>query len=99
MANDNGMVETNPMRRVHKLREEPAREPYLTDEEERRLFAVLVGKARSHPPDRRRGFANWNATARNPGLEMGTRGLRSEIDLRSSHQDGKTTKNSDEQAC
>ena len=44
MAYDNGLVETNPMRRVHKLREAPARERYLTDEEERRLFAVLVGR-------------------------------------------------------
>lgn len=35
------------MRRVHKLREAPARERYLTDEEERRLFAVLVGR-RAH---------------------------------------------------
>jgi integrase len=47
MAYDNGLVETNPMRRVHKLREAPAREPYLTDEEEKRLFAVLVGR-RTH---------------------------------------------------
>jgi integrase len=47
MAYDNGLVETNPMRRVHKLREAPARERYLTDEEERRLFAVLIGR-RAH---------------------------------------------------
>ena len=47
MAYDNGLVETNPMRRVHKLREAPARERYLIDEEERRLFAVLVGR-RAH---------------------------------------------------
>ncbi|HEY8227438.1 MAG TPA: site-specific integrase [Pyrinomonadaceae bacterium] len=47
MAYDNGLVETNPMRRVHKLREAPARERYLTDEEEKRLFAVLVGR-RTH---------------------------------------------------
>jgi hypothetical protein len=43
MAYDNGLVETNPMRRVHKLREAPARERYLTDEEEKSLFAILVG--------------------------------------------------------
>jgi integrase len=47
MAYDNGLVETNPMRRVHKLREAPARERYLTDDEEKRLFAVLVGR-RAH---------------------------------------------------
>jgi integrase len=32
------------MRRVHKLREALARERYLTDDEEKRLFAVLVGR-------------------------------------------------------
>ena len=47
MAYDNGLVEMNPMRRVHKLREAPGRERYLTDDEERRLFAVLVGR-RAH---------------------------------------------------
>ena len=47
MAYNNGLVETNPMRRVHKLRETPARERYLTEDEEERLFAVLVGK-RAH---------------------------------------------------
>ena len=47
MAYDNGLVETNPMRRVHKLREAPARERYLTDEEETRLLSVLVGR-RAH---------------------------------------------------
>src|ERR1051326_5093043 len=47
MAYDNGLVETNPMRRVHKFREGPARERYLTDEEERRLLEVLVGR-RAH---------------------------------------------------
>ena len=47
MAYDNGLVETNPMRRVHKLRESPSRERYLTDEEEKRFFAVLVGR-RAH---------------------------------------------------
>src|SRR5688572_8277620 len=47
MAYDNGLVETNPMRRVHKLREAPARERYLTDDEETRLFSVLVGR-RAH---------------------------------------------------
>lgn len=35
------------MRRVHKLRGAPARERYLTNEEETRLFAVLVGR-RAH---------------------------------------------------
>ena len=43
MAYDNGLVETNPMRRVRKLREAPARERYLTDDEEKRLFEALVG--------------------------------------------------------
>jgi integrase len=47
IAYDNGLVETNPMRRVHKLREAPARERYLTDEEEKSLFAILVGR-RAH---------------------------------------------------
>jgi len=47
MAYDNGLVETNQMRRVHKLREAPGRERYLTDEEEKRLFAILVGR-RAH---------------------------------------------------
>ena len=47
MAYDNGLVETNPMRRVHKLREAPARERYLTNEEEKSLFAILVGR-RAH---------------------------------------------------
>ncbi|MBA2526897.1 MAG: site-specific integrase [Pyrinomonadaceae bacterium] len=47
MAYDNGLVETNPMRRVHRLREAPARERYLTDEEEKKLFAILVGR-RAH---------------------------------------------------
>jgi integrase len=47
MAYDNGLVETNPMRRVHKLREAPARERYLTDDEEKQLFAVLIGR-RAH---------------------------------------------------
>ena len=48
MAYDNGLVETNPMLRVHKLREAPARKRYLTEEEqERRLFAVLDGR-RAH---------------------------------------------------
>ena len=47
MAYDNGLVETNPMRRVHKLREAPARERYLTDDEEKQLFAVLIGR-RTH---------------------------------------------------
>ena len=45
MAYDNGLVETNPMRRVHRLREAPARERSLTDdEEEKRLFEILVGR-------------------------------------------------------
>jgi site-specific recombinase XerD len=57
MAYDNGLVETNPMRRVHKLRESPARERYLTDEEEKRLFAVLVGTRIHIRPIRRRSFA------------------------------------------
>jgi integrase len=35
------------MRRVHKLREAPARERYLTDKEEKSLFAILVGR-RAH---------------------------------------------------
>ncbi len=47
MAYDNGLVETNPMRRVHKLREAPGRERYLTDEEEKSLLAILVGR-RAH---------------------------------------------------
>ena len=47
LAYDNGLVETNPMRRVHKLREAPGRERYLTDDEEKRLFEVLSGR-RAH---------------------------------------------------
>src|SRR5215211_883361 len=49
MAYDNGLVETNPMRRVHKLREAPARERYLTDDEEKRLFAVVSRRAHLPP--------------------------------------------------
>ena len=35
------------MRRVRRLREDPARERYLTDDEEKRLFEILVGR-RAH---------------------------------------------------
>src|SRR5215212_4314917 len=97
MAYDNGLVETNPMRRVHKLREAPGRERYLTDEEEK-TFRSSHWQTRSSSPDRRRRFANGNASRRNPGLEMGARGLRSEDDLRRPYQDRMTTQDSREQA-
>ncbi len=44
MAYDNGLVETNPVRRVRRLREDPARERYLTDDEEKRVFETLVDR-------------------------------------------------------
>lgn len=44
MAYDNGLVDTNPVRRVHRLREAPARERYLTDDEEKRLLEILAGR-------------------------------------------------------
>ena len=44
MAYDNGLVETNPVRRVRRLREDPARERYLTDDEEKRIFEALVDR-------------------------------------------------------
>jgi site-specific recombinase XerD len=91
MAYDNGLVETNPMRRVHKLREAPARERYLTDEEEKSLFAILVGEARSHPPDRGRRSANWHAARGNPELEMGERRFRARHDLCCSHKNRPTS--------
>jgi len=98
MAYDNGLVEMNPMRRVHKLREAPARERYLTDEEERRRFRSSRWQTRSPSFDRRRSFADGNAARRNPGLEMGARGLRAEDALRRPYQDGTTTADSDEQS-
>jgi|SRR5215212_6163413 len=97
MAYDNGLVETNPMRRVHKLREAPGRERYLTDEEEK-TFRSSHWQTRSSSPDRRRSFANGNETGRNPGLEMGAHRLRSEDDLCRLYQDRKTAADSHEQA-
>ena len=47
MAVDNGIIESNPARKVKKLRLDNMRKRYLTLEEEQRLFAVLTGR-RSH---------------------------------------------------
>ena len=47
MAVDNGIIDSNPARKVKKLRLDNMRKRYLTLEEERRLFAVLTGR-RSH---------------------------------------------------
>jgi hypothetical protein len=68
MATTSGLVETNPMRRVHKLRDTSARERYLTHEEEQRLFAVLVGRHSHLRAIVVVAFANGNAPRRNPGI-------------------------------
>jgi len=47
MALDNGLVESNPVSRVRKLREGGRRERYLTYEEEERLMNALTGR-RAH---------------------------------------------------
>ena len=62
------------MQRVHKLREAPARERYLTDEEEKRLLAVLVG--------RRADIRPIVVVGLQTGMRQGILGLRLEhIDL------------------
>ena len=55
-------------------------------------------QTRSHPPHRRRGFADGNATRRNPGHDVGERRFRTEDDLRCSHEDRSTSKASHEQS-
>ena len=85
MAYDNGLVETNPMRRVHKLREALARERYLTDEEDERLFEVLVGR-RAHIRAIVVVALQTGMRQGDPGLEMGARGLRSKDDLCRAYQ-------------
>src|SRR5215475_3125916 len=47
LAIDNGIIETNPCRKVKKLRENNERKRYLTSEEEERLIAALTGR-RAH---------------------------------------------------
>jgi integrase len=47
LAIDNGILETNPCRKVKRLRENNERRRYLTSEEEERLMAVLTGR-RAH---------------------------------------------------
>jgi integrase len=44
MAEDNGMVASNPCRKVNKLRQDNRRTRYLTAEEERRLMSALTGR-------------------------------------------------------
>jgi integrase len=41
LAYDNGLIDSNPVSRVRRLREPPPRERHLTGEEEERLFAAL----------------------------------------------------------
>jgi site-specific recombinase XerD len=42
LAIDNEIVETNPCRKVRKLRENNERKRYLTQDEEQRLMAALM---------------------------------------------------------
>jgi hypothetical protein len=44
MAEDNGMVASNPCRKVNKLRQDNRITRYLTADEERRLMAALTGR-------------------------------------------------------
>src|SRR5262249_16560414 len=44
MAEDNGLVASNPCRKVNKLRQDNRRTRYLTAEEEKRLMAELTGR-------------------------------------------------------
>jgi integrase len=44
MAEDNGMVASNPCRKVNKLRQDNRRTRYLIAEEEKRLMAALTGR-------------------------------------------------------
>jgi integrase len=41
LAYDNGLIDSNPMSRVRRLREPPPRERYITGEEEERLLTAL----------------------------------------------------------
>src|ERR1700704_176171 len=43
MAFDNELIDSNPMRRVRMLKESPSRERFITAEEEKKLFAQLIG--------------------------------------------------------
>ena len=47
LAIDNGIIESNPCKKVKKLREDNQRRRYLTPEEEERLMLALIGK-RAH---------------------------------------------------
>lgn len=47
LAIDNGITDTNPCRKVKKLRENNERRRYLSSEEQRRLMAALIGR-RAH---------------------------------------------------
>jgi integrase len=44
MAFDNELIDSNPMRRVRLLKESPSRERFITTEEEKKLFAQLIGR-------------------------------------------------------
>ena len=44
LAFDNGLVESNPCRKVRKLRQDNQRKRYLSPEEEARLMSALVGR-------------------------------------------------------
>ncbi len=41
MAVDNGIIDSNPAKKVNKLRQDNMRKRYLTTEEEQRLLAAL----------------------------------------------------------
>src|SRR3989442_9199681 len=69
MAYDNGLVETNPMRRVRKLREDPARERYLRDDEEKDTLRSSRRQTCLRSANRNSRFANRNATGGNSGIE------------------------------
>lgn len=44
MAFDNELIDSNPMRGVRMLKESPSRERFITEDEEKRLFAHLKGR-------------------------------------------------------
>ena len=92
MAYDNGLVETNPMRRVRKLREDPARERYLRDDEEKRLFEALIGRSAYVRPIVLLAFQ----TGMRQGEILGLKWKHIDFDQNTicgSHQDRTTAKN------
>ena len=48
MAQDNGVIDSNPCRKVKKLRQDNQRNRFLTAEEEERLLSVCVGPRLPH---------------------------------------------------